>query len=107
MSKISHVRIGRHQLGRFRLLLWSLMMMIGLKPLLDEWIGARFWADVFTDIFFACALMSGLHAVSGQPRQLRFALFLAAAIILLGSLPAIQNVAVLSVQINQLMSIKI
>lgn len=86
MSKISHVRIGRHQIGRFRFLLFSLMMLIGLRPLLDEWIGTRIWADVFTDIFFACALMSGLHAVSGQPRQLRFALLLAAAIILLGLL---------------------
>ena len=86
MSKISSVRIGRHQIGRFRFLLLSLMMMIGLRPLLDEWIGARIWADVFTDIFFACALMSGLHAVSGQPRQLRFALLLASAIILLGLL---------------------
>lgn len=86
MSKLSHVSIGRHQIGRFRFLLLSLMMMIGLRPLLDEWIGARFWADVFTDIFFACALISGLHAVSGQPRQLRFAWLLVTAIILLGSL---------------------
>jgi hypothetical protein len=86
MSKISHVRIGRHEVGRFRFLLGSLMMLIGLRPLLDEWIAGRIWADVFTDIFFACALMSGLHAVSGQPRQLRFALLLAGAIILLGLL---------------------
>ena len=86
MSKMSTVRIGRHQFGRFKFLLLSLMMLIGLRPLLDEWIGGRIWADVFTDIFFAFALMSGLHAVSGQPRQLRFALFLATAIILLGSL---------------------
>ena len=86
MSKMSTVRIGRHQVGRFRFLLGSLMMLIGLRPLLDEWIGGRIWADVFTDIFFAFALMSGLHAVSGQPRQLRFALFLATAIILLGLL---------------------
>ena len=86
MSKMSTVRIGRHQIGRFKFLLLSLMMLIGLRPLLDEWIGGRIWADVFTDIFFAFALMSGLHAVSGQPRQLRFALFLATAIILLGLL---------------------
>jgi len=62
------------------------MMMIGLRPLLDEWIGAQIWADVLTDIFFAFALMSGLHAIRGQPRQLRFALLLASAIILLGLL---------------------
>jgi voltage-gated potassium channel len=62
------------------------MMIIGLRPLLDEWISTHIWADVFTDIFFAFALMSGLHAVRGQPRQLRFALLLAAAIILLGLL---------------------
>jgi len=86
MRKISSVRIGRHQLGRFRFLLLSLMMMIGLRPLLDEWIGAQIWADVLTDIFFAFALMSGLHAIRGQPRQLRFALLLASAIILLGLL---------------------
>ena len=86
MSKISSVRIGRHQIGRFRFLLLSLMMMIGLRPFLDEWISSRIWADVLTDIFFAFALMSGLHAVRGQPRQLRFALLLAAAIILLGLL---------------------
>jgi len=86
MSKMSHVSIGRHKIARFRFLLWSLMMLIGLRPLLDEWIGARIWADVFTDIFFACALMSGLHAISGQPRQLRFALILASVIVLLGSL---------------------
>ena len=52
MSKVSTVHIGRHQIGRFRFLLWSLMMMIGLQPLLDEWIGVRIWADVFTDVFF-------------------------------------------------------
>ena len=86
MSNMSSVRIGRHEIGRFRFLLLSLMMMIGLRPLLDEWIAGRFWADVFTDIFFACALMSGLHAVSGQPRQLRFALLLATVIVILGSL---------------------
>ena len=95
MRKISSVRIGRHQLGRFRLLLLSLMMMIGLRPLLDEWIAGRFWADVFTDIFFACALMSGLHAVSGQPRQLRFALLLAIAITLVGSLHYIVQIKAL------------
>ena len=83
MSKVQSVRIGRHQIGRFRFLLLSLMMMIGLRPLLDEWIGARIWADVLTDIFFACILMSGLHALSGQPRQLRFALLLVTATVLL------------------------
>ena len=86
MRKISAAHIGRHQLVRFRFLLLSLMMMIGLRPLLDEWIGAQIWADVLTDIFFAFALMSGLHAIRGQPRQLRFALLLASAIILLGLL---------------------
>jgi len=83
---MSPVRFGRHQIGRFRFLLLSLMMMIGLRPLLDEWIAGRMWADVFTDIFFACALMSGLHAVSRQPRQLRFALLLVSAIMILGTL---------------------
>jgi len=86
MSKMLSVRIGRHQIGQFRFLLWSLMMIIGLRPLLDEWIAGRIWADVFTDSFFACALMAGLHAVSGQPRQLRIALLLASAIIILGLL---------------------
>lgn len=86
MSKILHIRIGRHEIGRFRFLLWSLMLMIGLQPLLDEWIGARIWADVFTDIFFGCALLSGLHAISEQPRQLQLSLLLAAAIILLRGL---------------------
>ena len=86
MRKMPRVHFGRHQLGRFRFLLLSLMMMIGLRPLLDEWIGAQIWADVLTDIFFAFALMSGLHAIRGQPRQLRFALLLASAIILLGLL---------------------
>jgi hypothetical protein len=92
MSKKSSVRIGRHQIGRFRFLLWSLMMIIGLRPFLDEWIAGRIWADVFTDIFFAFALMSGLHAVSGQPRQHRFALILAIAIILLDSLDYIVRI---------------
>jgi len=83
MSKVPSVRIGGREIGRFRFLLWSLMMMIGLRPLLDEWIGERIWADVFTDIFFACILMSGLHAISRQPRELRFALLLVTAIVLL------------------------
>jgi hypothetical protein len=83
MSKISSVRIGRHQLGRFRFLLLSLMMMIGLWPLMDEWIAGRIWADVLTDIFFACALMSSLHALSGQTGQLRFALLLTIVITIL------------------------
>ncbi len=86
MSKLTSVRFGRHQIGRFRSLLLSLMMIIGLRPLLDEWISTHIWADVLTDIFFAFALMSGLHAIRGQPRQLRFALLLATAIILLGLL---------------------
>ena len=80
------VHIGRHEIGRFRLLLLSLMMIIGLRPLLDEWIGAHIWADVFTDIFFAFALISGIYALSGQPRKLRFALLLVSAIILLGTI---------------------
>jgi hypothetical protein len=71
------------------------MMMIGLWPLLNEWIAGRIWADVFTDIFFACALMSGLHAVSDQPGRLRFALLLAGAIVLLGSLHYIVQIKIL------------
>ena len=86
MSKTSSVHIGRHEIGRFRFLLWSLMLMIGVRPLLDEWIGGRIWADVCTDIFFASALMSGLHAISGQPRQLRVSLLLVSAIIILSSI---------------------
>ncbi|MGZ8947641.1 MAG: potassium channel family protein [Methylococcaceae bacterium] len=86
MSKISTVHIGRHEIGRFRFLLLSLMMMIGVRPLLNEWIGERIWADVSTDIFFGCALMSGLHAISGQPRQLRFSLLLVSSIIILSAL---------------------
>lgn len=95
MNKISSVRFGKHQIGRFQFLLWSLMMMIGLWPLLDEWIAGRIWPDVFTDIFFVCALMSGLHAVSGQPRQLRFALLLAITITLFGSLHYIVQIKAL------------
>ena len=86
MSKISTVHIGRHEIGRFRFLLWSLMMMIGVRPLLNEWIGARVWVNVSTDLFFACALMSGLHAISGQPRQLRFSLLLVSTIIIFSAL---------------------
>jgi hypothetical protein len=85
MTKSSTVHIGRHEIGRFRFLLWSLMMMIGVRPLLDEWIGERIWADVFTDIFFAFALISGLHAISNQYRQLRFSLLLISFIIILRS----------------------
>jgi Ion channel len=84
MNQSPLIRLGKHQVGRFQFLLWSLMMLIGLRPLLDEWIGERVLADVFTDIFFACALMSGLHAVSGQPRLLKIALLLATATLLLG-----------------------
>lgn len=83
MSNMTSVRIGKHQIGQFRFLLLSLMMMIGLRPLLDEWIGAGIWADIFTDIFFACILMSGILALSGKPGQLRFALLLVTAIVLL------------------------
>jgi Ion channel len=83
MNKVQPVRIGNREIGRFRFLLLSLLMMIGLRPLLDEWIGERIWADVFTDIFFAGILMSGLHALSRQPRQLRIALLLITAIVLL------------------------
>lgn len=95
MSKISSVRFGRHQLGRFRFLFWSLMMIIGLPPFLDEWFSGRIWVNVSTDIFFVFALMSGLHAISGQPRQLRFALLLAIAIMILGSLHYILHSQVL------------
>ncbi|MGZ8237436.1 MAG: potassium channel family protein [Methylobacter sp.] len=95
MRKTLSVRIGRHQIGRFRFLLLSLMMLIGLRPLLDEWISGHILADVLTDIFFAFALMSGLHATSGQPRQLRFALLLVTAIIFLGSLHYIVQIKVL------------
>jgi len=83
MNKMSNLRIGKHQIGRFQFLLWSLMMIIGLRPLLSVWIAGYIWADVFTDIFFVCALMSGLYAVSGQTKRLRFALLLAGVIIIL------------------------
>ena len=83
MNKMSNLRIGKHQIGRFRFLLWSLMMIIGLRPFLSVWIAGYIWADVLTDIFFVCALMSGLYAVSGQTKRLRFALLLAGAIIIL------------------------
>ena len=86
MSKISTVHIGRHEIGRFRFLLLSLMMMIGVRPLLNEWIGARVWVNVSTDLFFACALMSGLHALTRQPRQLRISLLLVSAIIIFSAL---------------------
>jgi voltage-gated potassium channel len=86
MRKMPTVHIGRHQLARFRFLLLSLMMVLGLRPLFDEWISSSIWADVLTDIFFAFALMSGLHAISGQPRQLRFALLLVSITILMGLL---------------------
>ncbi len=86
MRKISTVHIGGHEISRFRFLLLSLMMMIGVRPLLNEWIGARIWANVSTDLFFACALMSGLHAISGQPRQLRFSLLLVSTIIIFSAL---------------------
>jgi hypothetical protein len=95
MNKLSPVRIGKHQIGRFRFLLWSLMLLIGLRPLMDEWIASSFWAHVFTDILFAFALISGLHAISGQTRQLRFALLLAIAIILLSSFHYILHMKVL------------
>jgi hypothetical protein len=62
------------------------MMMIGVRPLLNEWIGARVWVNVSTDLFFACALVSGLHAISGQPRQLRFSLLLVSTIIIFSAL---------------------
>lgn len=86
MRKLPTILIGRHKLVRFRFLLLSLMMIIGLRPLLDDWIGTRIWADVFTDIFFGFALLSGLHAVRGQPRQLRFSLLLVSAIAILSVL---------------------
>jgi uncharacterized membrane protein len=57
MNQSPLIRLVKHQVGRFQFLLWSLMMLIGLRPLLDEWIGERVLADVFTDIFFACAFM--------------------------------------------------
>jgi hypothetical protein len=82
---MSSVRIS-HRLCRFRFLLWSLMMIIGLRPLLEDWIGTRIWADVFTDIFFGFALLSGLHAVKGQPRQLRLSMLLVSGIVLLSML---------------------
>ena len=86
MSKASTVHLGRHEIGRFSFFLVSLLMMIGLRPLLDEWIGGLFWGDVSTDIFFACALMSGLHAINEQPQQLRISLLLVVAIIILSVL---------------------
>lgn len=95
MSNNSAVHIGRHELGRFRFLLLSLMMMIGLRPLLDEWISGRVFADIFTDTFFACTLMAGLHAVRGQPKQLRFALVLVSAILILSSLHYTLHIKVL------------
>lgn len=70
-------------------------MLIGLRPFLDEWVASSIWAHVFTDIFFACALVAGLHAISGHARQLRFTLLLAIAIILLSSFHYILQIKVL------------
>jgi hypothetical protein len=68
--------------------------MIGVRPLMEEWISGRFWADVCTDIFFACALMSGLHAIGDQPRQLRVSLLLVSSIIMLSALHYVVQIPV-------------
>lgn len=96
MDNISSVFLVNRQLNRFKFLLWSLFMLIGLRPLLSEWLGGgRIWADVLADSFFACALMSGLHAVSGQPRQQNLAAFLTVAIVVLGILHYLLQISVL------------
>lgn len=95
MNNLSPTLFEQHNLRRFRFLFWSLLMLIGLRPLLEEWINGRLWANLLTDIFFTFALMSGLHAVSGQPRQLRCAALISCLIIPLGVMHYFLKIAAL------------
>jgi len=83
---MSSVNIGKHQIDRFRFLFGAILMIIVLRPFLDQWLNDRILMDIFTDIFFACALIAGLHAVKGQPNQFRVVILLIITITLLSVL---------------------
>ena len=78
------MHIGKHRLDRFRFLFISILMMISLRPIVEERVSGRLWLDIVTDLFFVGALLAGLMAVKSQPKQFRFALILMCAMILLG-----------------------
>lgn len=64
---MSSVRIGKHQLDRFRFLFAAILVIIGLRPFLDEWLSNRILMDIFTDIFFACLRLNGRPACCEGP----------------------------------------
>jgi hypothetical protein len=76
MSRKDHIRIGRHQVGHFRFLLTSIVLIIALRPFVEGY--AR--VGLLTDVFFGVILLSGVYAFSQRGK----AFFVALAIALPG-----------------------
>ena len=70
--------IGEHGIGRFRLLLLAILLMIGLRPFLDGLIAI----SLITDISFSGILVTGVYALSKQRWSLGMAWCLATVIVL-------------------------
>ena len=55
----SFIQQGKKKIGRYGLLLLSMLFMIALRPFLDALVGAA----LLVDILFTCFLMSGIYAL--------------------------------------------
>jgi hypothetical protein len=73
MSKKDHIRIGRYRIGHFRFLLTAMVLIIGLRPFLEDY--AR--VGLLTDIFFGLILLSGVYSFSHQRKTFFVALVIA------------------------------
>jgi hypothetical protein len=80
MSKEHHIRIGRRRIGHFRFLLLTIVLMLALRPFLEDY--ARI--GLLTDIFFSLVLLSGVYAFSDQKKAFSVALTIAIPALVLG-----------------------
>jgi len=69
---VSFFVLIRQKIGRYGFLLMSMLLMIGLKPFLEDLVRV----DLLADIFFSGVLMSGIYALSNSPTAFKISCLL-------------------------------